>query len=50
MMMLKNFSDLFKDTLRALEEAIQNFSGCSIVGSWYRIATHILAFEKDGTH
>lgn len=48
-------NDLDVDTLRALEEAIQNFSGCLLVTShdrWFldRIATHILAFEKDGIH
>ena len=43
-------NDLDVDTLRALEEAILNFSGCVIVIShdrWFlnKIATHILAFE-----
>lgn len=46
-------NDLDVDTLRALEEAIENFVGCVVVIShdrWFldRIATHILAFEGDG--
>jgi len=45
-------NDLDVNTLRSLEEAIQNFVGCVIVIShdrWFldRIATHILAFEND---
>jgi ATP-binding cassette ChvD family protein len=45
-------NDLDVDTLRALEEALVNFSGCAVVIShdrWFldRIATHILAFEGD---
>jgi ATP-binding cassette ChvD family protein len=45
-------NDLDVDTLRALEEALQNFAGCAVVIShdrWFldRIATHILAFEGD---
>jgi len=45
-------NDLDVDTLRALEEALLNFAGCSVVIShdrWFldRIATHILAFEGD---
>ena len=45
-------NDLDVDTLRALEEAIENFPGCAVVIShdrWFldRIATHILAFEGD---
>ena len=45
-------NDLDVETLRALEEAIQNFGGCVMVIShdrWFldRIATHILAFEGD---
>jgi ATP-binding cassette ChvD family protein len=45
-------NDLDVDTLRALEEAIENFAGCVVVIShdrWFldRIATHILAFEGD---
>lgn len=48
-------NDLDVDTLRSLEEAILNFTGCVIVTShdrWFldRIATHILAFEKDKIH
>ena len=47
-------NDLDVDTLRSLEEAILNFSGCVIVIShdrWFldKIATHILAFEG-GSH
>ncbi|HUY87736.1 MAG TPA: energy-dependent translational throttle protein EttA [Pirellulales bacterium] len=46
-------NDLDVDTLRALEEAIQNFAGCVVVIShdrWFldRLATHILAFEGEG--
>ena len=46
-------NDLDVDTLRALEEALQNFGGCAVVIShdrWFldRLATHILAFEGDG--
>jgi len=46
-------NDLDVDTLRALEEAVENFAGCAIVVShdrWFldRLATHILAFEGDG--
>ncbi len=45
-------NDLDVNTLRALEEALENFAGCAIVVShdrWFldRIATHILAFEGD---
>ncbi len=45
-------NDLEVDMLRALEEAILDFSGCAVVIShdrWFldRIATHILAFEGD---
>jgi sulfate-transporting ATPase len=45
-------NDLDVDTLRALEEALVEFSGCAVVIShdrWFldRIATHILAFEGD---
>jgi ATP-binding cassette ChvD family protein len=45
-------NDLDVDTLRALEEALLDFAGCTIVIShdrWFldRIATHILAFEGD---
>ena len=47
-------NDLDVDTLRALEDALVNFPGCVVVIShdrWFldRIATHILAFEDDGT-
>ena len=46
-------NDLDVDTLRALEEAILNYSGCVVCithDRWFldRIATHILAFEGDG--
>lgn len=45
-------NDLDVNTLRALEEAIDNFAGCAVVVShdrWFldRVATHILAFEGD---
>jgi ATP-binding cassette ChvD family protein len=45
-------NDLDVNTLRALEEALENFAGCAIVIShdrWFldRVATHILAFEGD---
>ena len=47
-------NDLDVDTLRALEEAILTFAGCVCVIShdrWFldRIATHMLAFEEDGS-
>jgi ATPase subunit of ABC transporter with duplicated ATPase domains len=46
-------NDLDVDTLRALEDALETFSGCAVVIShdrWFidRIATHILAFGGDG--
>ena len=45
-------NDLDVNTMRALEEALENFAGCAIVIShdrWFldRVATHILAFEGD---
>jgi ATP-binding cassette ChvD family protein len=45
-------NDLDVNTLRALEEALDNFAGCAVVIShdrWFldRVATHILAFEGD---
>ena len=45
-------NDLDVDTLRALEEALEEYAGCAVVIShdrWFldRIATHILAFEGD---
>jgi ATP-binding cassette ChvD family protein len=45
-------NDLDVDTLRALEEALEDFAGCAVITShdrWLldRIATHILAFEGD---
>jgi len=47
-------NDLDVDTLRALEEALEDFAGCAVIIShdrWFldRIATHILAFE-DNSH
>jgi ATPase subunit of ABC transporter with duplicated ATPase domains len=46
-------NDLDVETLRALEEALENFAGCAVVISHDRffldrLATHILAFEGDG--
>jgi ATPase subunit of ABC transporter with duplicated ATPase domains len=45
-------NDLDVNTMRALEEALENFAGCAVVIShdrWFldRIVTHILAFEGD---
>jgi energy-dependent translational throttle protein EttA len=45
-------NDLDVNTLRALEEAVEQFAGCAVVVShdrWFldRVATHILAFEGD---
>jgi ATP-binding cassette ChvD family protein len=45
-------NDLDVNTLRALEEALENFAGCAVVVShdrWFldRVTTHILAFEGD---
>jgi ABC-type glutathione transport system ATPase component len=46
-------NDLDVDTLRALEDALEDFAGCAVViishDRWFldRIATHILAFEGD---
>lgn len=45
-------NDLDVNTLRALEEALENFAGCAVIIShdrWFldRICTHILAFEGD---
>jgi ATP-binding cassette ChvD family protein len=47
-------NDLDVNTIRALEEALENFAGCAVVIShdrWFldRLATHILAFEGDST-
>ncbi len=47
-------NDLDVNTIRALEEGLENFGGCVLVIShdrWFldRIATHILAFEDDGS-
>ena len=46
-------NDLDVETLRALEEAIENFAGCAVIithDRWFldRVATHILAFEGEG--
>ncbi len=46
-------NDIDVNTLRALEEGIQNFAGCAVVVShdrWFldRICTHIMAFEGNG--
>ena len=45
-------NDLDVNTIRALEEGLENFAGCALVVShdrWFldRVATHILAFEND---
>jgi sulfate-transporting ATPase len=45
-------NDLDVNSIRALEEALENFAGCAVVVShdrWFldRVATHILAFEGD---
>lgn len=45
-------NDLDVDTLRALEEALQDFAGCAVIIShdrWFldRLATHIMSFEGD---
>ena len=47
-------NDLDVNTLRALEEALDDFAGCALIVShdrWFldRICTHILAFEDDGS-
>ena len=47
-------NDLDVNTLRALEEGLENFAGCAVIIShdrWFldRVATHILAFEGDST-
>ncbi|MBR7129407.1 MAG: energy-dependent translational throttle protein EttA, partial [Tidjanibacter sp.] len=46
-------NDIDVNTLRALEEGLDNFAGCAVVIShdrWFldRVATHILSFEDDG--
>jgi ATP-binding cassette ChvD family protein len=46
-------NDIDVNTLRAIEEGLENFAGCAVVIShdrWFldRIATHILSFEGDG--
>jgi ATPase subunit of ABC transporter with duplicated ATPase domains len=46
-------NDIDVNTLRALEEGLENFAGCAVVIShdrWFldRICTHILAFEGNG--
>jgi ATPase subunit of ABC transporter with duplicated ATPase domains len=45
-------NDLDVNTLRALEEALENFGGCAVIIShdrWFldRVCTHILAFEGE---
>jgi len=45
-------NDIDVNTLRALEEGLENFAGCAVIIShdrWFldRVATHILAFEGD---
>jgi len=45
-------NDIDVNTLRALEEALEDFAGCAVIIShdrWFldRVATHILAFEGD---
>jgi ATPase subunit of ABC transporter with duplicated ATPase domains len=45
-------NDLDVETMRSLEEGLENFAGCAVIIShdrWFldRIATHILAFEGD---
>ena len=52
LLLVEPTNDLDVNTLRALEEALENFAGCAVVIShdrWFldRIATHILAFEGD---
>ena len=47
-------NDIDANTLRALEEGLENFAGCAVVIShdrWFldRICTHILAYEGDGS-
>jgi sulfate-transporting ATPase len=47
-------NDLDVNTLRALEEALDDFAGCALIVShdrWFldRICTHVLAFEEDGS-
>ena len=46
-------NDIDVNTLRALEEGLENFAGCAVVIShdrWFldRICTHILAYEGEG--
>jgi ATP-binding cassette ChvD family protein len=48
-------NDLDVNTLRALEDALEEFAGCAVVVShdrWFldRVATHVLAFEDDHVH
>jgi len=47
-------NDIDVNTLRALEEGLENFAGCAVIIShdrWFldRVATHILSFEGDST-
>jgi sulfate-transporting ATPase len=46
-------NDIDVNTMRALEDAIENFAGCAMIIShdrWFldRVCTHVLAFEEDG--
>jgi len=46
-------NDLDVNTMRSLEDALENFAGCAVIIShdrWFldRVATHIMAFEDDG--
>ncbi len=46
-------NDIDINTMRALEEAVENFAGCALIIShdrWFldRVCTHVLAFEEDG--
>lgn len=47
-------NDIDVNTMRALEEALDNFAGCAVIIShdrWFldRVCTHILAFEGNGS-
>jgi ATPase subunit of ABC transporter with duplicated ATPase domains len=47
-------NDLDVNSIRAIEEALENFAGCAVIVShdrWFldRVATHILAFEGDSS-
>jgi sulfate-transporting ATPase len=48
-------NDIDVNTLRALEEAIENYAGCVLVIShdrWFidRLATHVISFEDEGVY